>query len=304
MLGLISMFVGVADFSLSDLLSGRGSASLELAVISRFPRSAALLLAGASVSVGGLIMQMLARNRFVEPSTVGTTEFAALGLLLITMVAPGAPVVAKTVVAFIGAMAGSLLFLRVLRLIPLRSALIVPLVGIMVGGVIGAITSFIAYNADLMQSLGTWMTGDFSGVIQGRYELLWTLAILTAVAYLAADRFTVAGLGEAFTTNLGLNHRRVVTLGILVVAAITAVTVSTVGALPFLGLIVPNVASRLVGDNLRQSIPWVAVLGAGLVVLCDLLGRLARFPYEIPIGTVLGVVGSAVFLFLLLRRQR
>lgn len=307
-LAVISLFIGVGDVSLHTLIypgesanDGPGSA-LELLLVSRIPRTIAIVLAGMSMAVAGMIMQMLTRNRFVEPSTAGTVESASLGILLVILFAPEAPVLVKMLVASATAVAGTALFLRILRSIPLRSVLVVPLVGIMLGGVVSAITTFIAYRFDLLQSLNSWTTGDFSGVLRGRYELLWIAFALTIVAYIAADRFTVAGLGEDFTTNLGLNYRRVVTLGLVIVSMVSASVVVTVGMIPFLGLIVPNVVSMFIGDNLRRALPWIAVLGAGLVLACDIAGRLIRFPYEIPIGTMMGVVGSVIFLYLLLRR--
>jgi iron complex transport system permease protein len=207
-------------------------------------------------------------------------------------------------VAALFALAGTALFMRLLAAVPLRSPLVVPLVGIMLGGVIAAVTSFFAYRFDLLQTLGAWTMGDFSGVLRGRYELLWLAAGLTVIAWFAADRFTVAGLGEAFTTNLGLDYRRVLALGLSIVAMVTAVVVVTAGAIPFLGLIVPNLISAWMGDNVRRAIPWIALLGAGLVLASDIVGRLIRFPYEIPIGTVFGVAGSLIFLWLLLGRRR
>ncbi|MBN9323487.1 MAG: iron chelate uptake ABC transporter family permease subunit, partial [Delftia acidovorans] len=184
------------------------------------------------------------------------------------------------------------------------SVLIVPLVGIMMGNVISAVATFIAYRFDLLQALAAWTTGDFSSVLRGRYELLWLSFLLTGIAYFAADRFTVAGLGEDFTTNLGLDYRRVLRLGLVIVSMVTASVVATVGMVPFVGLIVPNIVAMAMGDNMRRALPWVAILGAGLVLACDLAGRLIRFPYEIPVGTVMGVVGSALFLALLLRKRR
>ncbi|WP_105984466.1 MULTISPECIES: ABC transporter permease [unclassified Brucella] len=302
-LAVISLFIGVSDVSLHTLF-GKASTdrATEVLLISRIPRTLAIILAGMSMAVAGMIMQMLTRNRFVEPSTAGTVESASLGILLVILFAPETPVFGKMLVASVSALAGTALFLRILRSIPLRSVLVVPLVGIMLGGVINTITTFIAYRFDLLQSLNSWTTGDFSGVLRGRYELLWIAFALTVVAYVAADRFTVAGLGEDFTTNLGLNYRRVVTLGLVIVSMVSASVVVTVGMIPFLGLIVPNVVSMFIGDNMRRAVPWVALLGAGLVLACDIVGRLIRFPYEIPIGTMMGVVGSAIFLYLLLRR--
>lgn len=303
-LAVTSLFIGVSDISLERLLSSAPEdRPMQVLLISRIPRTLALMLSGMALSVSGLIMQMLARNRFVEPSTAGTVESASLGILVVTILAPAMPLFGKMAVASLFALGGTFLFMRILRAIPLRSTLVVPLVGIMLGGIIWSVATFIAYRYDLLQTLGAWTLGDFSGVLRGRYELLWVAAVLTLVAYLVADRLTVAGLGEDFTTNLGLNYRRVMTLGLSIVAMVTAAVVVTAGSIPFLGLIVPNLVSAVMGDNMRRSIPWIALTGAGLVLACDIVGRLVRYPYEIPIGTVFGVVGSAIFLWLLLRRR-
>ena len=256
------------------------------------------------MAIAGTIMQMLTRNRFVEPSTAGTVESASLGLLIVTLFAPEAPVIVKMLIAAGFALAGTAMFLRILALVPLRSELTVPLVGIMLGGIIGAITTFFAYRFDLLQSLNAWTTGDFSGVLRGRYELLWIAFALTLLAYLAADRLTLAGMGRDFATNLGLRYRSVVSLGLVIVAMVTATIVVTVGMLPFLGLIVPNMVSLMMGDNMRRSLPWIALLGAGLVLTCDIIGRVVYYPYEIPIGTIMGIVGSGLFLLLLLRGRK
>ncbi|QDG91453.1 ABC transporter permease [Rhizobium sp. NIBRBAC000502774] len=303
-LAIVSLFVGVSNVSLATLFAPDTSAdALRVLLVSRIPRTLALILAGSSMAIAGLIMQMLVRNRFVEPSTAGTTESAGLGLLTVTLLAPETPIFGKMLVAAAFALAGTALFLRILRQVPLRDVLLVPLIGIMLGGVISAVTTFFAYRFDLLQSLGAWMTGDFSGVLRGRYELLWIGFVFAIAAYLAADRFTVAGMGRDFTTNLGLNYRRVMALGLTIVSLVSAVVVVTVGMIPFLGLIVPNVVSLIIGDNMRRSVPWVATLGAVFVLACDIIGRTVRAPYEIPIGTVVGVIGSALFLYLLLRKR-
>lgn len=303
LLSVASVLVGVSDLSLSDLTAG-GSATARLVLLEvRIPRTLALVFAGAGMAVSGTLMQMLARNRFVEPSTAGTVESAGLGILVVLLLAPGLPVYLKMLVATVFALAGTSLFLLILTRIPLRTPLMVPLVGLMLGGVINAVTTFFAYRYDMLQSLGAWTTGDFSAVLRGRYELLWLALGLTALAYAAADRFTVIGMGEAFATNLGLHYGRVVALGLVIVSMVTASVVVTVGMVPFLGLIVPNIVAMAMGDRLRRSLPWIAISGAGLVLACDIVGRLVIAPFEIPVGTVLGIVGSAFFLYLVLRRQ-
>ncbi|MCY1667920.1 ABC transporter permease [Rhizobium sp. SL86] len=303
-LALASLFLGVSEVSPLAVLSGTADEKAMLVIwASRVPRTIALMLAGAGLAVSGTLMQMLARNRFVEPSTAGTVESAGLGMLVALIVSPSMPVIGKMLFASAFALAGTALFLAILRRIPLRSIVMVPLVGLMLGGVIYSISAFIAYRLDMMQSLAAFDNGDFSAVLRGRYEILWLGFALTVAAYVAADRFTLAGLGEEFSTNLGLNYRRIMTFGLVIVSMVTASVVVTAGVIPFLGLIVPNVVSMLMGDSLRRTLPWIAILGAGLVLVCDMVGRIVIAPFEIPVGAVLGVIGSAFFLYLILRRK-
>ncbi|HWV20779.1 MAG TPA: ABC transporter permease, partial [Devosia sp.] len=301
-LALTSLFIGVSDVSLAGLLStSPEDRPMQVLLISRLPRTLAIILSGSAMAVAGLVMQMIVRNRFVEPSTAGTTESASFGFLLATLLVPGWPLMGKMLIAAAFALAGTALFLRILRAVPLREVMLVPLVGIMLGGIIGAVTSFIAYRYELLPSLLAWNMGDFSGVLRGRYELLWIGLGCAVLAYIAADRFTVAGMGRDFTTNLGLNYQRVMVLGLVIVSLVSAAVLVTAGSIPFLGLIVPNLVSLMLGDNMRRTVPWVAVSGAAFVLACDILGRVIRYPYEIPISVVVGVIGSAVFLYLLLR---
>lgn len=296
-------FVALAAMSAVSLFIGVADTGGDVVLISRIPRTVAILLSGATIAVAGLLMQLLARNRFVEPSTVGTTEAAALGLLLITLFYPDSPVWMKMVCASIAALCGTALFLTAVRGVPNPGGFTVPLIGIMLGGVIGAVATFLAYQYDLLQSLGAWQLGSYAGVLRGRYELLWLIGTLVVVAYIAADRFTILGLGRSYAINAGINAKAVENLGLIIVAVVSAVVVTVVGAIPFLGLVVPNITSMIMGDNTRRSLPWVAVIGAGLCMFCDILGRLIRYPFEIPVGTMMGVVGAGIFLVMLLRRN-
>src|SRR5690606_39681739 len=112
-----------------------------------------------------------------------------------------------------------------------------------------------------------------TAVMAGRYELVWLAGAMVVVAWFAADRFSVVGLGEEMATNLGLSYRRVVAVGMVVIAVITATVLVTAGMIPFLGLVVPNVVSLVIGDNVRRSIGWVAGTGALLVLACDIVAR-------------------------------
>jgi len=302
-LAVTSLFIGVSDVSPAALLDGGadGTAAFLLAA-SRIPRTVAVLLVGASLGIAGLILQMLVRNKFVEPGTTGVTEFATLGMLVAIVLWPGMAMMGKMGIAALFGLIGTWVFMRVIRAVPVRQLVLVPLVGIMLGGIVGAVTTFFAYRLDLLQSLAQWSQGSFATIMHGRYEYIWIAGVMVVVAWIAADRFSVIGLGEEFATNLGLDYRRVVAIGMVVVAVITAAVLVTAGMIPFLGLVVPNVVSLIIGDNVRRSIPWVAALGAVFVLACDLLARVIRFPYEIPLSVIVGVIGAGLFLWLLLRK--
>ncbi|MCF7520548.1 iron chelate uptake ABC transporter family permease subunit [Neisseria sp. ZJ106] len=299
-LSAVSLSVGVADFQWRKLLEF--SDDLQLMWVSRLPRTLAVVLTGASMAVAGMIMQILMRNRFVEPSMVGASQSAALGLLLMALFVPSAALMVKMSVSALAALAGMLVFMALIRRLPPSAQLMVPLVGIIFGGIIESATLFLAYENDMLQMLSVWQQGDFSGVLLGRYELLWLTGILALAAYLIADQLTILGLGETVSVNLGLNYRTVLWAGLVIVALITSLVVVTVGNIPFIGLVVPNIISRLMGDRLRQSLPAVALTGAALVLLCDIAGRLIVYPFEIPVSTVFGVLGTVLFLWLLLRK--
>ncbi|PSJ80036.1 ABC transporter permease [Neisseria iguanae] len=296
----ISLSVGVASFNWKNLFDM--SDSMQLIWVSRLPRTFAIVLTGASMAVAGMIMQILMRNRFVEPSMVGASQSASLGLLLMALLAPSAALLVKMSAAAVSAMVGMLVFISLIRRLPPTAQLMVPLVGIIFGGVIESVAVFIAYETDMLQMLTVWQQGDFSGVLLGRYELLWLTGALAVFAYLIADQLTIIGLGETVSVNLGLNRNTILWSGLITVALITSLVVVTVGSIPFIGLVVPNIISRLMGDKLRQSLPAVALMGASLVLLCDIAGRLVVFPFEIPVSVVFGVVGTVLFLGLLLRK--
>lgn len=299
LLVVASLLIGAADMSARDLLTtAEGRALL---TESRLPRTLAAVLAGAGLAVSGQVMQVLARNRFVEPMTAGAGQSAALGLLICLLLLPGASIGAKMAAASVAALAGSLGLMALIRPLPPSQPLLVPLLALVYGGVIGGVVTFVAWQGDLMQLLGTWLTGELSGVLRGRYELLWIAAGASALTYLIADRLTLLTLGEDAARALGLNVGLVTAAAVAAVSVVTAMVVVTVGALPFVGLVVPNLTARLAGDNLRRALPLTALAGAGLVLAADLLGRVVRAPYEVPAATLIAVIGAVAFVVLLNR---
>ncbi|OEX92615.1 iron ABC transporter permease [Corynebacterium sp. BCW_4722] len=270
----------------------------------RVPRTIALVLAGAAMAMSGLIMQMLTQNRFVEPTTTGTTEWAGLGLLASFVFFPHGSVMARMLLAVAFAFVGTMVFFAFLRRVTLRSSLIVPIVGIMLGAVVSSISTFWALQTDLLQSLGVWFAGSFTSVIAGQYEVLWIVALVVVAVFFYADRLTAAGLGEDIAVSIGLDYNRIVFVGTALVAVASGVVTVVVGNLPFIGLIVPNIVSMVLGDDLRSNLPWVCLTGIGVVTVCDLIGRTIIAPFEMPVAVILGVVGAVVFVAMIVRQSR
>lgn len=300
---IISLFLGVSTVNLQGLLEFDGN-QWQIFLISRLPRLISILIAGASLSICGLVMQQLSRNRFVSPTTAGTMDSARLGILLAILFFPGASMLLKTLVAVAVSFLGTLAFMTILSKLKFKDTIFVPLVGMMFGNIISAFTAFLAYKEDLLQNLSGWLQGDFSLVMAGRYELLYVSIPVLFLAYFFANRFAIVGMGKDFAVNLGLNYNQVLYLGLFIVAVASSIVIVSVGVIPFLGLIIPNIVSMYLGDNLQKILSHTALLGAVFVLFCDILGRTVIYPYEISINAVVGVFGSAIFLFLLLKRYQ
>lgn len=301
LLSITSLFIGVNDITLMDIVS-YNKEKVDIFFISRVPRLVSILLAGLGMSICGLIMQQVSRNKFVSPTTGATIDSAQLGLVFAMLIIPSTGLAGKMIASFAFALAGTFIFMKILKSLKFKNAVFVPLIGIMFGNIIGSATTFTAYKYNLMQDITAWMQGNFSMIIKGNYEMLYITIPCIIMAYIYANKFTIAGMGEDFATNLGLNYNKVVNLGLMIVAIVTVCVVITAGSIPFIGLIVPNIVSMYKGDNLKDSIWHTGLFGAIFVLVCDIFSRTVIYPYEIPIGLTVGAIGSIIFLFMILRR--
>lgn len=297
---IISISIGAANFHWGSLFSD--SEVISLLLYSRLPRTIAIILTGATLAVAGMVLQIVLRNRFLEPNMVGATQSAALGVLLVSIYYPQAPQLTKMSCASVAALVGMTLFILLFRRLSAQRQIMIPLIGIIYGSIIEALVNFISIETNTLQVLAVWFAGDFSAVLAGRYELLWLTGIMTIVIYVLADRLTIAGLGQNISISLGVNYVRMMWIALFTVAMITAIVVVTVGQIPFIGLVVPNIVSRLAGDRLRQNLPSVALLGANALLICDIIGRTIDPPYEVPVSMIFGIIGTIVFLYLLFKR--
>ena len=256
------------------------------------------------MSVAGLIMQQLCRNKFVSPTTGATISSAQLGILLALLFLPHSTLRSRAGFAFVTAILGTWLFVWFIQRIRFKDVVLVPLVGIMFGNVVSGVTSYLAYKYEMTQALSSWLTGHFSMVLKGRYEIVYLVVPLVILAFLFANHFNIVGMGRDFSQNLGVHYNLVLFLGLTIAAMITASVVVVVGSISYIGLIVPNVVAMFKGDKLRGTLADTALFGAVFVLACDMLGRVVIAPYELPIELIVGIIGSILFVALLLYRLK
>lgn len=301
-LSVVSLSIGAKSFIWTDMFKG-DAVHLQTLFISRFPRLLSILITGAGLSISGLIMQTITGNKFVSPTTAGTMDWCRLGVLFAILLAGGQSKIFRILIAFIVAFLGNLVFISITQRVKYKSAVMVPLIGLMLGNVVSSLTTFISYKYNLIQNVSSWLQGNFSLVIKGSYELLYIGIPMVFIAYFYAGRFTIAGMGESFATNLGLNYKRIVLLGLLIVSFLTTTIVVTIGSIAFVGLIIPNLVSLYKGDNLKHTLFDTAAVGALFLLICDIIGRIIIHPYEVSISVVVSVLGSIIFLLLIFLRK-
>lgn len=300
LLSLLSLFVGPLDIDPGTLFQGKDSMELKIFLLARIPRLLAILCTGVGMSVSGLIMQQLCMNKFVSPSTGATIQSAQFGILLSLVFLPGLGLWGRVLLAFSMAILGTWIFVWFIQRIQFKNTVLVPLIGIMFGNVLGGITNFIAYKYEVTQQLSNYFVGSFALIIRGNYELVWLALPLVLLAFIFANYFNIVGMGRDFSQNLGINYKLVLFLGLTIASMITASVVTVVGQISYIGLIVPNLVAMFKGDRIKGTLVDTALLGALFVLVCDMAARTVISPYELPIELIVGIIGSILFVGMLL----
>ena len=297
---ILSLFAGAMDIDLNTLLSGGSGMERSIFLLARIPRLLAILCTGVGMSVSGLIMQQLCMNKFVSPSTGATIQSAQFGILLSLVFLPAIGLWGRVMLAFAMSILGTWVFVWFVQKIQFKSTVLVPLIGIMFGNVLGGVTSFIAYKFEVTQQLSTYFVGSFALVIKGSYELVWLAVPLVIIAFIFANYFNIVGMGKDFSQNLGVNYQLVLFFGLTIASMITASVVTIVGQISYIGLIVPNIVAMFKGDKIKGTLVDTALLGALFVLLCDMIARSVIAPYELPVELIAGIMGSVMFLAMLI----
>lgn len=299
-ISILSLFVGVIDIDLNTLLSGGAGMELKIFLLARIPRLLAILCTGVGMSAAGLIMQQLCMNKFVSPSTGATIQSTQFGILLSLVFIPTLGLWGRVLLAFVMSILGTWIFVWFVQRIQFKNTVLVPLIGIMFGNVLGGITNFIAYKFEATQQLSTYFVGSFALIIKGNYELVWLAVPLVIIAFIFANYFNIVGMGKDFSQNLGVNYKLVLFLGLTIASMITASVVTVVGQISYIGLIIPNIVAMFKGDKIKGTLVDTALLGALFVLICDMIARSVIMPYELPIELIVGVIGSVIFIAMLI----
>ncbi len=270
----------------------------------RFPRVLSALFAGTGLSVAGLILQTLLNNTLAAPNIVGINSGAGFGVILLAFLFPGQLLFAPFA-AFLGAFFACLLiaFLSYHAYVTKSTILFA---GIAVSSIFNSFSNLLLLlHPNITVEPFSFMLGSLSGIrMNHRLYLPLLFILLSLIAVRLFCRYLNAlSLGDTIAASLGIRVPLARIMFLILCAALAGSVVSFAGLLGFAGLIVPHIARRFVGDNIKLLIPFTAMLGSFFVVVSDLIGRLLFRPYEVPVGIMMSFLGCPYFIYLLFRQK-
>ena len=295
---------------LSTLNSQLSTLNSQLLLHLRLPKMLTAILAGASLSVAGLMMQTLFRNPLAGPYILGVSSGASLGVALVTMVTTILPLAFSlsphsliATSAIIGSMLTMLLVMLFARRI--RSNVTLLIVGMMVGNIAGALVNMIQNfaNPDSLKLFVVWTLGSLSGV---SWEELPTLAIGIAIAAIIVlmliKPLNGLLLGEDYARGLGIHVERTRWMMVLASCLLAGSVTAFCGPIAFIGVAVPHIARGIFAtSNHRLTVPASALIGANILLVCDILCNLGT--YSLPISTMSALFGAPIILWIVLKKK-
>ena len=269
----------------------------------RLPRALTAFAVGGLLAIAGVFMQVLLRNPLAEPYILGNSGGAAVAALLAMMLGLGSALV--DIAAFGGAMAATLLVFAIAHGTGSWTPARLLLTGVVLAaGFTAATTLLLALSPDQnLRGMLFWLMGDLSFAYSPARSL-WLLAILTAAGLAAARHLNVLARGDMQAAILGLPVAGFRLAVLAVTALATAISVTTVGVIGFIGLVVPHLIRLVVGSDHRIVIPASALAGGTLLVLADTLARTVLAPRQLPVGALTAALGVPLFLVLMSRSRR
>lgn len=270
----------------------------------RLPRTLSAAATGVMLATAGVLLQTLTRNPMASPEVLGISSGAALGVLLAFILLPAIGIsMGMGTMVLAGGIGAILVLLLILWLARRLDPAYLLLVGIAVAALMSGILNIIKLTGDpRLQAMLSWLSGT---TYSARPETAWWLMSCAAGLFVASmlliKPLRLLGLGETVARSLGVTVKLTELMILVVVAGLSAASTLAVGPLSFVGLMIPHLATSLGAVQLERQLPLAALLGAGLMIIADWIGRYIIFPYEIPAGTIAAVIGGAYFLYLMRR---
>lgn len=294
---------GIKEFFQGLFLDGDIKTNIVLFYI-RLPRIIIAILSGACLASSGVLMQAVLNNPLADPGAVGISSGASLAISLVFFVFPGA-ISFSPVICFIGSVLVSFLILGISWNAGMNSIHII-LAGIAVNSVIGGINSFLQLLfSDRLQFALMWMNGSLSGKSWNTVFSLFPYAVVGLILSFVAIKYAnIIVLGDETAKSLGLNVGCTRLLLSILASYLAAITVANVGIIGFIGLVVPHTIRILSGGEHRKLMPMSMLLGGFLLLLADTIGRSIVDFMEIPVGTVMTILGGIFFIYLIYRNGR
>ena len=271
----------------------------------RFPKAITAILAGAALSIAGLIMQTLFRNPLAGPYTLGVSSGASLGVAMLTMLGVVLPVsaIGLPIAACVGATLVLLLVLAVSKRVTNNVSLLI--VGMMFGSIAGALVSLLQNfaNPDALKLFIVWTLGSLSSVSWSDMQLLFPILLVgTLFVLLVMKPLNGLLLGEEYARGLGINVERTRLFIVIATGLLAGGVTAFCGPIAFIGVAVPHIARGIFNtSNHRITIPASALIGACLLLVCDTLCSLAIYP--LPISTVSALFGAPVIIWIILKKK-
>jgi len=305
---IASLCLGSVKISIPDVVNSlfnpdaTGKAAIIIRSI-RLPRVLAGLLAGIALSTSGVVLQGVMNNALAGPSTIGVNSGAGFAVMLAYLIFPKL-VWTTPLFAFLGALITTFIIFM-LAYFGDKSRMTIILAGITVSSFLSAGINLIkTIDSDITINLNSFMMGSLAGV---SFSAITLPAIGISIAFILslimARALNIINLGDDIARSLGVNVNLLRFILLTVSSILAGCVVSYAGLLGFVGLIVPHISRKLFGNDARILIPASALIGASLVLLCDLIGRVAFAPYELPAGILMSFIGGPFFLYLLLRKK-
>lgn len=312
LMALAAVIVAAVSFGVSELpvrralsllASPDGSPDSALVWDVRLPRALLAVMIGANLAVAGVLIQTLTRNPLASPQTFGINAGASLVIVLCLIALPELRGAGTVWPAFVGAAAVGLA-MWALSVSGAMNDMKLALAGISIQLVLAALVQAILIANNAAQDIVYWLAGSINGA---QWEKVWIILPFTLIgggtALLAGRHFGVLALDETTGLSLGQNARRVGGLAAFLIVVLAGSAVAVSGPIGFVGLLVPHIIRRLVGGDQLTLIALSAIAGPLLLNAADLLGRVAAYPQEMPVGIVTALIGAPAFLLILWRQR-